>query len=67
MLSGINYSHDESSDGNSCNETLTVDADDHALFVRPSFMSGFMNESPDRLSEEGAAEHYWNLLIQVLR
>jgi hypothetical protein len=31
------------------------------------FMSGFLGNTPEHLSEEEAAEHYWSLLVEVLR
>jgi hypothetical protein len=64
---GITYSHEESSHGDSCNEALTVDAEDHTLFRCATFMSGFLENSPEYLPEEGAAEYYWSLLVEVLR
>ncbi|GAB5560719.1 MAG: toll/interleukin-1 receptor domain-containing protein [Synoicihabitans sp.] len=67
VFSGISYSHEESSDGNSCNETLIVEADDYSLWMNPSFMTGIWKNVPEQLSEEGAAEHYWSLLIETLR
>lgn len=67
MISGISYSHDDSDQGNSYNEALTVDADDQSMFMTATLMSGFLRDTPEKLSEEGAAEHYWGLLIETLR
>jgi hypothetical protein len=54
---GISFSYDINSRGNSFNESLTVEADDHALFFRPL---GFALRNGDaRLSTEAAAEQFW--------
>lgn len=64
---GISFSYDLSDRGNSFNESLAVETDDQAIFLRPLGMSHFAGGRDARLSEEGAAELYWGLLIDRLQ
>jgi len=59
---GIRYS---SSDAprNSWNEQLTVGDDGYTLHLK----SGFLRQESDRLTEEGAAELYWHMLVRPLQ
>lgn len=61
---GITYSSDASVRGtNSYNEILFVEADDQSMFLKLIGMWNFKN--PDAtLSQEGAAEAFWNILIK---
>lgn len=63
---GINYSDSDFGDDSSCNECLHIEHDDHALFIKP-MMSGFSQQEKDRLTQEGAAEFYWNKLMAPLQ
>lgn len=63
---GISYSNNENAGGNSTNELLSVGADKHSLHLKSSFGS-FHRQTPDKLSQEGAAEHLWTLLIEPLQ
>lgn len=67
FVSGISYSHDDSDQGNSYNEAVTVEVNEQCMFMTATFMSGFLRDTPEQLSEEGAAEHFWGLLIETLR
>lgn len=63
---GIGFSHGESHSGMSYNENLTVESDDQSLFLRPmGFSMGA--ERDTKLTEEGAAEYYWSMLISGLQ
>lgn len=64
--SGITFSHDNSDHGG-FNESLSVDADDQALFLRPMGMQSRRGGDDSHLSEEGAAELYWEMLIEGLQ
>ena len=66
---GIAYSSTENARGTSFNEMLTVDADDHSLFLRGMGMSviGRGGDAEAKLSFEGAAEHYWSMLVERLQ
>ena len=65
---GIAYSENDSGNDNSYNESLSVEATDQALFLRP--MMGMMLQGGDRdvhLTQEGGAEHFWSRFIEPLQ
>lgn len=66
---GIAYSATETSDSNSHNEMLNVEADDQAMFLKSMGMARFMRGRGDeeKLSQEGAAELYWEMFIEPLQ
>ncbi|MBL8597374.1 MAG: toll/interleukin-1 receptor domain-containing protein [Devosia sp.] len=64
---GINYVHGETMADNTTNETLRVDADDQMMFLRTLGMARFGGKRDAKLSQEGAAELYWSLLIDRLQ
>lgn len=65
---GIAYSYGDSAPTNSMNESLSVECDDQKLFLRPMGMTHLgSSEGNDMLSDEGAAEYYWSLLIHPLQ
>jgi hypothetical protein len=61
---GINYTQGESTSSNSTQETLSIEADDHSIFLRSTMALG---DRDKKLSQEGAAEHMWELLIAPLQ
>jgi hypothetical protein len=70
----FSYSHkdealpDDSARGNSFNESLSVEASDQALFLRPMGMaSAWAGEQNGRLTFDGAAEYYWEMLMAPLQ
>jgi hypothetical protein len=63
---GIAYSATETMESNSCNETLSVEADDQMLYLTSMGMA-HMGQREPKLSQEGAAELYWSLLIEPLQ
>lgn len=66
FASGIAYSQGESSGSSSFNELLTVDADDQSMYLKSMGMQiGGAREQ--KLTQEGAAENYWNMLIRPLQ
>lgn len=69
MLGHILYSSSENARDNSCNESLSVEADDQALFLRPMGMSTIYagRQDDDRLTMEGGAELFWGMLIEPLQ
>lgn len=70
MLSdGIAFAHGETNSSNSLNESLSVVADDQSMFLRSMGMAGFSHQRGEeaKLSQEGAAELYWGLLITPLQ
>lgn len=64
---GIAYSGNENSSDNSYNEILDIQTGAHRLMWRPQ-MGAFTGRDPAKgLSQEGAAEHLWSLLIAPLQ
>lgn len=63
---GIAYTSSETSESNSYNECLTVETDDQALFLRGLGMAHTQADAR-KLSQEGAAEFYWSMLIAPLQ
>lgn len=64
---GINYVQGEKTESNSFNESLTVDTDDQSLYLTSLGMSSFGRDRDQKLSQEGAAELLWGLVIQPLQ
>jgi hypothetical protein len=61
---GINYTQGETTSSSSTQETLSIEADDHSIFLRSTMAFG---DRDKKLSQEGAAEHMWGLLIDPLQ
>ena len=66
---GIAFAHGETSSSNSLNESLTVTADEQSMFLHSMGMASVARQRGDdaKLSQEGAAELYWGLLIAPLQ
>lgn len=64
---GIAYSASETNESNSYNENLTVEADDQSLYLRALGIARMGAERDVKLTFEGAAEHYWGILIGPLQ
>lgn len=64
---GINYVHGETTGSNSINETLSVDADDQMLYLTTMGMAMLGRDRERKLSQEGAAELLWDLVIAPLQ
>ncbi len=66
---GISYVNRETTSSNTLNESLRVEADGQAMFLKSMGMSHRHRGRSDgqRLSQEGAAEFYWELLIDPLQ
>lgn len=62
----ITYSSAAASD-NSFNESISVDDDSHSLMLKPMGMASFGRTGKDRLSQQGAAEYYWSILMRPLQ
>lgn len=65
--SGINYVQGETTGSNSCNESLNIEADDQSIYLKSLGMASFGGGRERKLSQEGAAEHLWSLLIGRLQ
>jgi hypothetical protein len=66
---GISYSASETTESNSFNENLTVDADNLALSLRSMGMASFgrAGQRDEKLSFEGGAELYWSIFVEPLQ
>ena len=66
---GIAYAATETTESNSCNETLRVEADDQMLYLTSMGMAnvGGRGQREQKLSQEGGAELYWSMLIDPLQ
>ena len=66
---GICYVNKETPNGNTMNESLSVETDDQALFLTSAGMASFgrTDNAKPKLSQEGAAELYWGMLINRLQ
>ncbi len=63
----IMYSSDPSQGDNSCNDWLSVEDDGHSLFLKPTGAASFGSDHSRLLAQEGAAEYFWEKLIQPLQ
>lgn len=63
---GIYYRQGESLETNSWNEMLTVKADDQSLYISSTGMQHF-GQQGQKLSQEGAAEMLWEILLAPLQ
>ena len=67
FLNGISYVASETTESNSYNESLNIDNDEQAIFLRSMGMSHRHGSGEHKLSEQGAAELYWGMLIEPLQ
>ncbi|WP_437624232.1 toll/interleukin-1 receptor domain-containing protein [Sorangium sp. So ce1151] len=63
----ICYLNDDSGVTNSFNEGVSVDADDHALYLKPLGMHTRGTGDSNKLTMQGAAELYWGMFIDPLQ
>lgn len=65
---GISFVFGETSQSNSYNESLTAQSDDVSMFLSASGMASMMGvREQQRLTQQGASEMYWSLLIHPLQ
>lgn len=67
FINGIAYSSSDTPNSNSYNELLTVESDSQSLFLRSSGMAMLGRNRDAVLTQEGAAELYWGLLLERLQ
>lgn len=68
LVGGIAYYAGITSSKNQYSESLSIENDGYSLNLKPMGMSFFMRgERSETLSQEGAAEFYWSLLISNLQ
>ncbi len=63
---GIAYSSTINSNDNSMNDSLMVEDNGNTLYLKPMMSFNTMNRDA-QLSQEGAAEHFWEQLISPLQ
>ncbi|SOC48164.1 TIR domain-containing protein [Rhizobium subbaraonis] len=63
----INYVQGETTSSNSLNESLDIAADDQTLYLTSMGMASFGRDRDQKLSQEGAAELLWDILISPLQ
>lgn len=67
-MGSIAYVNGNTHQSGSMNESLTVEADDQSLYLTSMGMTTFSGrQREEKLSQEGAAELFWGLLIQPLQ
>lgn len=67
-LGGLTYAQGDDGPANSFNESLSVQKDDQKMFLRPMGMAHFgATNSNSALSDEGAAEYLWSMLIRPIQ
>ncbi|MFK0207189.1 toll/interleukin-1 receptor domain-containing protein [Agrobacterium sp. NPDC090283] len=64
---GICYVEGETTASNSTNESLSVESDDQTLYLKSMGMASFGGSREQKLSQEGAAELLWGILIGRLQ
>ncbi len=67
FIGGIAYYGGITNSRNQFNESLSVENDGYSLHLRPMGMSRYGMRELEELSQEGAAEYYWSLLIERLQ
>ncbi|WP_040617947.1 toll/interleukin-1 receptor domain-containing protein [Roseovarius nubinhibens] len=63
----ITYSANDQASDNSCNESLSIDADDQHIYLSAMGIPFGGNVTDKKLTAEGAAEYYWSILMQPLQ
>ena len=57
----------ETTASNSMNESLSVESDDQTLYLQSMGMASFGGQRDQKLSQEGAAELLWGILVNRLQ
>ena len=63
----IYYSQGAMFSGRSANEALQFESDDQVLYWRTLGMASFRTQRDQKLSREGGAEAFWDLMIAPLQ
>ncbi len=64
---GINYVAGETTESSSMNESISVEADDQSMYLQSVGVSSFGSGRERKLSQEGAAEVLWDILVRPLK
>lgn len=63
----ISFSYDASAQPGSSNEMLHVECDSQSMYLKSLGMQSFNSQRDRHLSEQGASEYLWGLLIEPLQ
>ena len=63
----LGFSHSGLGNGNSYNESLSVEDDGFSLFLKPIGVARMGQDIDEKLTPERAAEYYWGLFIERLQ
>jgi len=63
----IRYSSSETTERNSFNESIRVEDDGYSMHLEPLGMQVHSGNRDEPLTQEGAAEYFWSMLIQRLQ
>jgi TIR domain len=66
-LGSITFSTSGNANENSFNESISVEDDEYNLYLRPLGMAILGMSSKSKLSQQEAAEYYWEILIAPLK
>jgi hypothetical protein len=64
--SGLSFSYSANASSNTFNEMLTIESDSQAMYFKSMGMQRHHQPS-EQLSEQGASEYFWGLLIEPLQ
>jgi TIR domain len=67
FVGGIAYSTDLSHGDNSYNESMSLENDGYAMFLKPMGISFRHQDRESKLTFEGAAEYLWEMFIEPLQ
>lgn len=69
IMKGICYSASDTGGDSSYNELISIDNDDQQLYLKPiGFAMNYHQREPNiKLSQEGAAEYFWEIFIERLQ
>ncbi|ABA56536.1 TIR (plasmid) [Nitrosococcus oceani ATCC 19707] len=67
FTSGLVYAYGDTGSDSSFNEQLRIEDDGHMMYLKPLGMQFHQPAAKEKLTNEGASEYYWNLLIHPLQ
>ena len=64
---GISFAYNDQTDDGSINETMSVESTDQGMYMKALVMPSFRQVDSKRMTQEGASEYYWSLLVEPLQ
>ena len=61
------FTYNASAPTNSFNEMINVESDNQSMYFKPLGMQSYRSEHNAQLSDQGASEYYWGMLIERLQ